>query len=68
MAKVLLTGASGFVGNNLTRHLLTLGHRVNLLLRDSYADWRVQDIREHAQIHTDLSDSDTVNRIVKKLP
>ncbi len=35
MAKVLITGASGFVGNNLTRHVLTLGQRVNLLLRDS---------------------------------
>jgi UDP-glucose 4-epimerase len=68
MAKVLITGASGFVGNNLTRHLLTLGHRVNLLLRDSYADWRVQDIRDHTEIHTaDLRDSDTVNRIVKKI-
>jgi len=68
MAKILITGASGFVGNNLTRHLLTLGHRVNLLLRDSYANWRVQDIRDHTEIHTaDLRDSDTVNRIVKKI-
>ncbi|MCL4539937.1 MAG: NAD-dependent epimerase/dehydratase family protein [Bacteroidetes bacterium] len=68
MAKVLVTGASGFVGNNLTRHLLTLGHQVNLLLRDSYADWRITDIRDDVEIHTaDLLDSDAVNRIVKEI-
>jgi nucleoside-diphosphate-sugar epimerase len=68
MAKVLVTGASGFVGNNLTRHLLTLGHRVNLLLRDSYAAWRVEDIRADVVIHTsDLRDRDAVNRIIKEV-
>src|SRR5208283_1749509 len=68
MAKVLITGASGFVGNNLTRYLLTLGHRVNLLLRDSCSDWRIRDIREEVEIHSaDLCDSDAVNRIVKKI-
>jgi UDP-glucose 4-epimerase len=68
MAKVLVTGASGFVGNNLTRHLLSLGHRVNLLLRESYADWRIRDIRDDVQIHTaDLRDGDTVNRVVKEV-
>lgn len=68
MAKVLITGASGFVGNNLARYLLTLGHRVNLLLRDSCADWRIRDICEDVEVHrADLCDSDTVNRIVKKI-
>jgi nucleoside-diphosphate-sugar epimerase len=68
MAKVLVTGASGFVGNNLTRHLLSLGHRVNVLLRDSYFDWRINDIRDGVEIHeADLRDSDSVNRIIKEV-
>jgi len=68
MAKVFITGASGFVGNNLARYLLTLGHRVSLLLRDAHADWRVQDIRKDVEIHTaDLCDKEAVSRIVKKV-
>jgi len=32
---ILLTGATGFVGRSLTRHLVEAGHRVRILLRPS---------------------------------
>jgi nucleoside-diphosphate-sugar epimerase len=34
--KVLITGATGFVGANLARHLIEGGHRVSALLRPGY--------------------------------
>jgi dolichol-phosphate mannosyltransferase len=34
--KVLITGATGFVGANLARHLVESGHQVSVLLRPGY--------------------------------
>lgn len=63
--KVLVTGASGFVGNNLVRFLLSQGHSVNLLLRTGYAGWRLKDIAGDVRIHiADLLDSGAVSRAV----
>lgn len=66
MPKVLITGASGFVGNNLARFLLGQGHEVHLILRETHSDWRLKDIRKHVPAHTtDLRDRDGVRRTVK---
>lgn len=35
--RVLITGATGFIGRHLTHHLLTTGHTVIALLREQYA-------------------------------
>jgi nucleoside-diphosphate-sugar epimerase len=35
--RVLITGATGFIGRHLTRHLLTAGHPVIGLVREQYA-------------------------------
>jgi uncharacterized protein YbjT (DUF2867 family) len=44
MAKrVILTGATGFVGANLTRRLLRDGHEVHLLVRQGYSPWRIAE-------------------------
>lgn len=68
MANVLVTGASGFVGNNITRHLLDLGHRVHLILRPAHADWRLRDIRDDVQIHiADLMDKETLGRVIRNI-
>ena len=42
MAKVLLTGASGFVGGHLLRELLGHGHQVSALSRSESSDKPIQ--------------------------
>jgi dolichol-phosphate mannosyltransferase len=65
MTKVLITGASGFVGNNLARYLLAQGHAVHLLLRSGHAHWRLSDIANDVTVHeVDLRDVESVKRAV----
>ncbi len=45
--RVIITGASGFVGANLTRRLIAEGHEVYLFLRPNCQTWRLTDVLEH---------------------
>lgn len=68
MTRVLITGASGFVGNNLARFFLTRGHEVHLLLRAGHANWRLKDIAAHVVIHeVDLLDAESLRRAVRHI-
>lgn len=60
MAKrVLITGATGFVGANLVRRMLYDGHAVHVLVRPSYTAWRIADIRNEVVLHEgSLADRD----------
>ncbi len=51
MKKVLVTGASGFVGSNLARRLLHEGHEVHALLRPESNRWRIRDLLLDLYIH-----------------
>jgi UDP-glucose 4-epimerase len=55
--RVIVTGATGFVGANLARRLLADGYEVHLLVRPQYRPWRIESIRSHVHLHeVSLSD------------
>src|SRR5438067_1312136 len=64
--RVLVTGASGFLGACLTRALVADGHEVHVLLREQTAPWRLADLagRLHAH-HADLRDAEAMRRVVR---
>lgn len=49
--RVIITGATGFVGANLTRALLKQGHDVHLFLRQNFNSWRIDSITNDVHIH-----------------
>lgn len=64
MPRVLVTGASGFVGNNLSRFLVAQGYEVHVILRATHVDWRLRDMRDEVTVHIlDLNDRDKVRRV-----
>ena len=68
MKRVILTGASGFVGANLTRTLLREGHDVHLLLREAGDHWRLRDIAGDVVTHfVDLADAAAVDAVVSRV-
>jgi dolichol-phosphate mannosyltransferase len=44
MKRIVITGATGFIGANLAHRLVRDGHQVHALLRSSYRDWRIRDL------------------------
>ena len=62
MARVLITGASGFIGSVLARRMLQDGHEVHVLLRDLTKTWRIKDIIKDLRLwSTDLRDQSRLN-------
>ncbi len=51
MKKVFITGASGFIGANVTRSFIKKGYDVHLLLKSHKNIWRLQDILPSVTIH-----------------
>ena len=48
--RVLITGASGFIGSNLARYLLNCGYEIYVVIRKSSNLWRLNDIASDIQI------------------
>jgi nucleoside-diphosphate-sugar epimerase len=61
VSRVAVTGATGFIGANLARRLLSDGHEVHLLVRPGHDPWRIADLGTAVRIHVvDLSDATQV--------
>ena len=63
--RVIVTGASGFIGSTLCRRLISDGHDVHLLLRPADARWRLNGIEAHCHVHeVALQQQELLERIV----
>ncbi len=68
MSKVLITGATGFVGSCLARRLLKLGNDVHIFTRKESNKWRIKDILSHLTEHeVDLRNSESTKQVVKNI-
>ena len=68
MVKILITGAAGFVGANLTRKLIKTENETNILIKETSDLWRINDIISNCNVHKiDLKKVEDVKKIVKKI-
>lgn len=68
MKRVLITGATGFVGANLARRLLGEGHMVHLLVRPGHNPWRIETIRTQIRLdEVNLDDITQVKKVVQAI-
>ena len=66
--RVLVTGATGFVGANLARRLVKEGHEVHLLVRPADARWRIDSMAEDMRLfEAELQDQERVERAVTRI-
>ncbi len=60
----LVTGATGFIGANVVRHLLTSGFEVSALVRETSDRWRLRDVEDRVQwLTADLADARTLEAL-----
>src|SRR5215218_8624971 len=67
--RVLITGAAGFVGANLTRELVKRGAEVHALVRPGGDLWRISEMIPAIDIHTvDLTHAKELCRVIVESP
>lgn len=68
MKRVIITGATGFVGANLARRLLLDGQEVDLLVRPLHSSWRIDEIRADVRLHeVALEDAEALTETVERI-
>ena len=68
MKRVLVTGAAGFIGANVARRALELGHAVHVAVRLDHPTWRIDEIRREIAVHDlDIADAAAVDRVVREV-
>ncbi len=66
-SSVFITGASGFIGANLTRSLLKNNYSVHILNRTKNLSWRLKDIENLITVHSgDIVNFDSVKEALKE--
>ncbi len=65
--RALVTGAGGFLGANLVRHLAASGHQPIALTRSREIPWRLEEIAEEVpMLELDLRDTAAIARTVEQ--
>jgi nucleoside-diphosphate-sugar epimerase len=63
--RALVTGAAGFLGANLVRHLTAAGHEVIAVSRPGGTSWRLEEVAAEARIlGLDLRDATAIARAI----
>ena len=66
--KILLTGATGFVGANLLRKLIDSKNDIHIIIRNTSNLWRINDIIDKVNTHVcDLTNRESVEKLVLKI-
>jgi len=66
--KIIITGATGFVGSNLARNFAEKNNEVHVLLRSSSDTWRIANIMDDINVHkADLTAPAELERIVTSI-
>ena len=65
---ILVTGATGFIGSNLVRHLVSDYKEIHIIIRKESNLWRLNDIIDKMNIHiVDLIDRVAVEKVIEKI-
>jgi len=68
MKKIVVTGATGFIGANLIRRLIKDGHEVHVFVRPVFSRWRISGILPRLKIHVlDLNSRKSLEKALKKI-
>ena len=66
--KVLVTGATGFVGANLVIRLIKLNYDISIIIRKSSNTWRIRNILKDVNVYfVDLLDIDNLKKVVYEI-
>ena len=66
--KALITGASGFVGSNLTRKLIQDNYDIHILTQPSFDNWRIKDLLPKLNNYSvDLSEAEKLKELIKQI-
>ena len=68
MVKILITGAAGFIGANLTRKLIKTGNEINILIKEASNLWRINDIISNCNVHKIDLKKLSAAKMGKKMP
>lgn len=69
MKKILITGATGFIGSNLVRKLVTdTKYDVHIIKRKTSDTWRIKDVLSYVHSHVaDITEKNSLHKVVHEI-